>query len=340
MKKVLSKAMVILMALTLILSGCTQDKPAAEASKPAGPGVQSAPAASSAQSTPGAQKKQITLIVKNLVNPTWIAVKAGAEDAAKKYNVELTVLAPLKADNNEEQISAVEQSIAKKTNAIVLIPADSKGIIPAVEKANEAKIPVINVNTKVGEGKGKTETFIAVENYDAAVKVATKLVEMMDKKGEVILLEGKAGSQSAIDLSKGAMDVFAKYPDIKVVAKQTADWERAKALTVTQNLLQAHPNVKAIFGSNDEMALGAVEAVDQAKKLGKILIAGLDANADAVKAVSDGKMHLTCNKKSYEQGYVGVETAVKVLNGEKMKEFIAIDTEVVDKSNVDKFLKK
>ncbi len=284
--------------------------------------------------------KKIVLIVKNLTNPTWVTMKEGGMAAAAKYGVQLDVLAPLKADNNEEQISAVEQSIAKKVDAIVLIPSDSKGIIPAVEKANEAKIPVINVNTKIGDGKGRAETFIAVENYDAALKVATRLAEMIDKKGEVIILEGKAGAQSAIDLLKGAKDAFAKFPDIKIVASQSANWSRSEALTVTQNLLQAHPNAKAIFGSNDEMALGAVEAVDQVGKKGKILITGLDANADACSAVNDGKMALTCNKRNFDQGYIGVETAVKFLKGEKLNAFIPIETELVDKSNVAKYLKK
>lgn len=287
----------------------------------------------------GAPKK-VVLIVKNLTNPTWVVMKEGGQAAAAKYGVQLDVLAPLKADNNEEQISAVEQSIAKKVDVIVLIPSDSKGIIPAVEKANEAKIPVINVNTKIGEGKGRAETFIAVENYDAAVKVAGRLAELMDKKGEVIILEGKAGSQSAIDLLRGAKDTFAKFPDIKIVASQSANWSRSESLTVTQNLLQAHPNVKAIFGSNDEMALGAVEAVDQVGKTGKIMISGLDANADACHAVNEGKMVLTCNKRNFDQGYIGVETAVKFLNGEKLPEFIPIETELVDKGNVEKYLKK
>jgi ribose transport system substrate-binding protein len=287
-----------------------------------------------------AAKKQyrVTLLVKNLVNPTWIAVKRGAEAASVKYGVKLTVLAPLRSENNEEQITQVEQAIAKREDAIVLIPADSKGIIPAVEKANEANIPVINVNTKVAAvGTAKTATFIAVENYDAACKVAHELAKQMKKKGKVIILEGKTGSQSAVDISKGAVDTFKKYPKIKVVAKQTAQWSRSEALSVTQNLLQAYPGVNAVFGSNDEMALGAVEAIDQAKKIGKILVAGLDANEDAVKAILLGRMHITCDKKSYDQGYYGVEYAVKILKKRKVANFIPVKTELITKDNINTY---
>jgi len=289
--------------------------------------------------TPEEESKpfRVTLILKNLVNPMWLAVKEGGESAAEEHGVELTVLAPLKADNNEEQIRQVEDSITQQVDAIVLIPSDSQGIIPAVEKANQAGIPVINVNTKVGGGQ--TETFVAVENYDAASKVAKAVAEKLGGKGKVIILEGKAGAQSAIDLKQGAVDTFATYENIEIVASQTANWNRAEAMQVTQNLLQAHPDVNAIFASNDEMAMGAVEAVDQAGLTGKIIIAGLDANRDALEAIKEGKMTLTCDKRGFEQGYVGVETAVKVLNNEPIDDRIVVDTTIVDESNVDEFLK-
>lgn len=300
MKKILSLALVLCI---LMLAGC-------------GGGSQEAQ-----QETPQDEGKpyKVTLILKNLVNPMWLAVKEGAEAAAAEYGVELTVLAPLKADSNEEQIRQVEDAITKQADAIVLIPSDSQGIIPAVEKANQAGIPVINVNTKVGGGQ--TETFIAVENYDAASKVAKAVAEKLGGKGKVIILEGIAGAQSAIDLKQGAVDTFGTYEGIEIVASQTANWNRAEAMQVTQNLLQAHPDVDAIFASNDEMAMGAVEAVDQAGLTGKIIIAGLDANRDALEAIKEGKMTITCDKMGFDQGYVGVETAVKVLNNEPVKAF-------------------
>jgi len=326
----MKKLVVILMVICLIiLTGCggTKTESTTEST-------------SQGSQTPKEETKQykITLILKNLTNPMWISVKDGAEAAAKDYGVELTALAPLKADNNEEQIRLVEDTITKRVDAIVLIPADSMGIIPAVEKANEANIPVINVNTKVGGGK--VETFVAVENYDAAAKVSKALAEKLGGKGKVIILEGKAGAQSAIDLKQGAVDTFKNYPDIEIVASQTANWNRAEAMQVTQNLLQAHPDVNAIFASNDEMAMGAVEAVDQAGLTGKILIAGLDANADALQAIKEGKMTLTCDKRGYDQGYVGVEAAIKFLNGEPIDDRIIIDTTIVDESNIDEYLAK
>lgn len=271
----------------------------------------------------------VTIILKNLVNPMWIAVRKGAEAAAKEANVRLTVLAPTVADSNEEQINQMEQSIVKGEDAIVIVPADSVGITPGVEEANSANIPVIAVNTAVKADSGaKVETFVAVENYDAATQVAEKMAELMNQEGDVIILEGTAGSSSSADIVRGAKDTFAKYPKIRIAASQTASYQRVAAMTVTQNLLQANPNVKAIFAANDEMAMGALEAVAQAHKDGKILISGLDANADARAAVDAGRLAVTCDKRGYEQGYQGVMSAVKILKGEKLPQRVQIQTEL------------
>jgi len=240
----------------------------------------------------------------------WIAVSDGAKAAAAELGVKLTILAPIQADNNEEQINIIEQSIAKEAGCLIVIPADGAGIVPAIEKANAAGIPVVNVNTKIDTSKGcKVETFIAVENYTAAVSVAEELVKMLNGKGKVIILEGKAGASSSVDIVKGGNDTFKKYPGIVIADSQTASWSRTEALTVTQNLLQAHPDVDAIFAANDEMAMGALEAVSQAGKSGKILVTGLDANADAKKAVDEGRLAITCDKNGYDQGYQGVAAA-------------------------------
>lgn len=273
------------------------------------------------------EKYSIAVIVKNLTNPMWVAVEDGAKKAAEEAGIDLTILAPSVADNNEEQISLIEQCIAKGVDAMVVIPADSVGIVPAIEEANEAGIPVINVNTKIDTSSGcKIETFIAVENYTAAVSVADKLVEMMKETGNVIILEGKAGAQSSTDIVAGANDTFAKYENIKVVASQTANWSRTDAYTVTLNLLEANPDATAIFAANDEMAMGALEAVSQAGKEGSILITGLDANSDAKAAVDTGTLAITCDKNGNGQGYDGIMAAIKLLNGETLVSSYIVDT--------------
>lgn len=322
MKRTLSVAIVAAMVAGMMFTGCSQDGVTQSGSSSA-----ASAAASTASAAAKTGKLNMTLILKNLTNPTWVAVKQGAMEAAAKEGVNLTVLAPTQSESNEEQISEMEQSITKKQDAIILVPADSAGIVPGVEKANEANIPVIDVNTKVDTSSGaKIATFIACDNYSASQSVAEKLSSMMNQKGTVIILEGKAGAQSSVDIVKGANDTFKKYSGIKVVASQTADWDRSKALTVTQNLLQAHPDVSAIFAANDEMAMGAVQAVAQVGKTGKILVTGLDAEDDAKKAVDAGTLAITCDKNSHDQGYYGVQAAVKVCRGESVDSTMTVTT--------------
>mgnify|MGYP000416625512 CR=1 FL=1 len=318
MKRAFSLALIASMVLGAMFTGCSQDGVAA-----------STPAETSsvALAKENTGKKNVVLILKNLTNPMWVEVKEGAEEAAQKAGVNLTTLAPVQSENNDEQISEIEQSISKGVDAIVIAPADSSGIVPGVEKANAANIPVIAINTKIDTSSGaKMAAFVGVDSYDCATTIAEKLSSMMDQTGEVMILEGKAGAQTSLDLVKGANDTFKKYSGIKVVASQTADWNRAKAMTVTQNLLQAHPNVRAIFAANDEMAMGAVQAVAQAGKEGKILISGQNAIDDAKKAVDNGQLALTLDSNNHGLGYTGLETAVKLINGESVDEVIPIPT--------------
>ena len=278
--------------------------------------------------------KEVTMILKNLTNPFFISVKEGGEAAAKELGMKLTVLAPLKADNNEEQTHMVEQAIVTGAELVIMCPSDTMGIIPAMEKLEEAGIPVVNLNTRIGGDKKLAETFVAIENYDAGFQTVTRLAEMMGGKGDFILLEGVSGAQTSIDRTKGALDALKKFPNIKLVAQQPADYNRAKAMDVVQNLIQANPNVAGIYCCNDEMALGAVEAIKAAGKTGKIMIAGCDANADARKAVKAGNMSLTCDSQPYNQGYQSVMVADQVFAGKKLASFIKLDMKVVGKDDL------
>ena len=327
MKKVIA---ISLAAMMLLLSACGSAATTATTKAASGSTTAAVPAAA----TVNLKDKEIIVILKNLTNPFWISVKEGTEAAGKALGVKVTVLAPLKADNNEEQSQMVEQAIAKQCAVIVLTPSDSTGIIPAALKVNEAKIPLINLNTKIAGTDVKSETFIAIENYDAGFQTVTRLCELMNKTGKILLIEGVTGAQTSIDRMKGAKDAIAKYPNITLGAQQSGEYNRAKAMDVVQNLLQAHPDVKAIFCANDEMALGAVEAVAAAKKTGQILIAGIDANADAQQAIKDGKMALSCDSQPYNQGYKSIENAVKFLQGGKLESFVKLDMKVVGKEDL------
>jgi ribose transport system substrate-binding protein len=360
MKKFGLLFLVICLAAAMILSGCTSagtpasQSPAAPASQApasseaaAEAPTQEASAAPASEASgsnpyPGAEGKTATLVLKDLTNPVWLKARDGAMAAAKDFGINLEVVAPVKSNNNDEQISLAEQAIAQNKDILIMTPADSKGIVPAMEEVNAAGIPIINLNTKINNDAGtlKIETFVVADNTICGTLCAEELVKLAGEEGEAVILEGPSGGQVTIDLSNAAQAVFAKYPNIKVVDIQDAKFDRSTGFTTTQNLLQAHPDLKIIFSCNDEMALGAVQALKEANKLDQVFVGGIDGNNDAFAAIKEGTMEVTVYKNFYLQAYTAVEAAAKYFNGEDLPDVIKIDLAAVTKDNVDDFIGK
>lgn len=291
----------------------------------------------SAPTIQAAQTYRVVLIVKNLVNPFWNYMKEGAEEKAKQLGVEVVTLAPTKPDNLEEQMRIVEDCVQKKMDAIVLVPVDSNGIVPAIEVANRAGIPVVTANTR--SFGGNVVSFVGVENYDAAYRVGKFALQKLGGKGKAIILEGVPGAQTAIDRKAGFDAVLKEFPDVRVLTSQPAKFQRAEGMLVTENLLQRYPDVDLILAANDEMALGAIEAIDAAGKLGKIMVAGFDGNKDAMQSIAQGRLAVTFYQDPQAQAGMAVEAAIDFIKGKRVPERIVVPGELVDKGNVDKFLK-
>ena len=354
MRKMLLLALAGLLVVTLCI-GCTQDTAETPSEQPstaqpeqpaetAQEEPEEAPEqeASGDYKYPGAVGKTATIILKDLTNPVWIQAAAGAQAAAEEFGMDLEVAAPVVSNNNDEQIQLVQQAIAKKKDIVILTPADSTGIVPAVTELNEANIPVINLNTKINNesGKANSETFVVADNITCATLCATELAKLAGEEGEAIILQGPSGGQVTIDLTKGAEDTFAKYPNIKIVDKKDAKFDRATGYSVTQDMLITYPNLKIIFSCNDEMALGALKAVEEAGKQDDIVIGGIDGNQDALAAIKEGRLDVTVYKNFWLQAYTATEAAARFLNGEKLEELIPIDLSVVTKDNVDEYIEK
>jgi ribose transport system substrate-binding protein len=284
-----------------------------------------------------AKTYRVALIVKNLVNPFWNYMRQGAEEKARELGIEVVTLAPTKPDNLEEQIRIVEDCVQKRLDAIVLVPVDSKGIIPAIETANRAGIPVITANTR--SFGGNVVTFVGVENYDAAYRVGKFALQKHGGKGKVIILEGVPGAQTAIDRKAGFDAILKEFPNVKVLTSQPAKFQRAEGMLVMENLLQRFPEVDLVLAANDEMALGAIEAIDGARRLGKIMVAGFDGNKDAMQSIAQGRLAVTFYQDPQSQAGMAVEAAVNYLKGKSIADRIVVPGELVDRSNVDKFLK-
>jgi ribose transport system substrate-binding protein len=270
-------------------------------------------------------KVTIGLSVSTLNNPFFVSLKEGAEKAAKEAGVELIVVDA--QDDTAKQISGVEDLIQKKVSAILINPTDSAAIATAVEAANKANIPVITVD-RAAEG-GQVVSHIASDNVKGGQMAGEYILEKLGGKGNIVELQGIAGTSAARDRGKGFHDAVDNKEGVKVVASQPADFDRAKGLSVMENILQSNPDIQAVFAHNDEMALGALQAIEASGK--KILVVGFDATDDAVKAVNEGKMAATVAQKPAAIGETAVQTAVKVTKGEKVESFIPVDLELVTK---------
>lgn len=283
--------------------------------------------------------KEILVIVKNSTAPFWISVMDGAKAAGAEMGYTVTCKTPVdtaEGSGNEQQSNLCEEAIVSGVSCVVLAPVDSEAIIPATKKINEAGIPIVNLNTKISDDT-QYKTFCGLENINQGYNTAKAMFELMNGEGKIFIIEGSTGAQTSIDRVKGFEKALAEYPNIEVVAQQSANYSRADALNVVQNLLQAHPDVNAILCCNDEMALGSAEAIDAANLTGTIKVAGQDANDDAVAALKEGKITVTSFGNPYMQGYTAVKAAVDVLEGKKVDAFYEVETVVVTKENVDTF---
>ena len=233
----------------------------------------------------------------------------------------------------------MEDLINKKIDGFVVVAADAKGIVPGIEKANAANIPVAMANSNTAGGK--YVTFSAIENYDAMTLVAEYMVKQLGGKGKIIILDGVAGSQAIEDRKRAIADVVKKNAGIEVLAQQTALNQRAEGMKVMENLLVRYSKIDWVIAQNDEMALGAVQAIEAAGRQKEVKVSGFDANDDAVKAVSAGKMIATANQRPDQQAARALSALVDYLNGKKdVPARIPIEITLIDSTTVNDLLKE
>jgi ribose transport system substrate-binding protein len=266
-------------------------------------------------------------------NPFWAAVEAGALEKGKELGVDVVVLAPPQESDVQAQIAQIEDQIAKGVDGIALAPTDPNALAPVVEAAKAKGIPVVFVDTK---GINEGVTFIGTNNEAGAKLAADFICSKIEKGSEVAILQGivtQSTGQARAEGSKAGLEACG----MKVVAEQTAEWDRAKGMAVTENILTGNPNIKAIFASNDNMALGAVEALKNANKLQNVMVVGFDANPDAAASVLAGEMTATVAQSPKNMGSLGIEALVKLKKGETLEAWIDTGTVLVDKSIADQY---
>ncbi len=262
-------------------------------------------------------------------NPFWAAVQSGAEAKGKALGVNVVVVAPPQESDIQGQIALVEDQLAKKVSAIAIAPTDPNALKPVLEQARKQGVGVVFIDTK---GVNEGVTFIGTNNQVGAALAAEFICKSVPKGSEVAILQGiitqSTGQARAEGSKKGLTGC-----GMKVVAEQPADWDTGKAQSVMENIITGHPNLKAVFASNDNMALGAVQALKSANMLAKVVVVGFDANPNAAASVLAGEMMATVAQNPKNMGALGVENALNVKHGKKIAPVIDTGTVLVTKSN-------
>jgi ribose transport system substrate-binding protein len=262
-------------------------------------------------------------------NPFWAAVEAGAMEKGKELGVDVVVVAPPQESDIQGQIALVEDMLAKNISGLAIAPTDPNALKPVLDEAIKQGVGVVFIDTK---GINDGVTFIGTNNMNGAALAADYICKNVEKGSDVAILQGIITQSTGQARATGAHDGLTAC-GLKVVAEQPADWDTAKAQSAMENILTGNPNLKAVFASNDNMALGAVQAIKSADLSGKIMVVGFDANPNAAAAVLAGDMAATIAQNPTNMGRLGVENAMKVKKGEKIDAVIDTGTVLVTKDN-------
>ncbi len=269
----------------------------------------------------------------NLANEFIVVLNEAMEAKGEELDVRLIVNDAQRSA--ERQVQQVENFIAQRVDAIILNPCEVEASSPAVEKAIAAGIPIVNVNSVT---RAEPTAFVGSRDEESARLAMEHIAERMNGRGGVLMMHGYMGQAAQIKRDSGAREVLSKHPELKLLAAQTAEWDRAKAVTLMENWLQAHGDaIDAVFAQNDEMAMGALLAIERAKKKDGIIVVGVDAIADALQAVKDGRLDATVFQDGARQGGGAVEVAAGLIRKEQVEKETFIPFRLVTRENVGEF---
>ncbi|MEA3432658.1 MAG: sugar ABC transporter substrate-binding protein [candidate division WOR-3 bacterium] len=272
----------------------------------------------------------------------FAAMQRGCDAAAEELDVELVYM--FAEWDAEKQLTQVENFISRGVDLIIIIPADAIGAIPAVEKAKEAGIPIMALVNAVGlDAHSKYPGLISYIGQDEAYTgglCGEMCLETLGKKGgNVLIIEGQPGTPCQINRTRGFLEKIGVNPQIKIIGIQAAlGWDPEKAMRIMEDYLQTGVQIDFVFTHFDGMSLSALQAIEAAGKLGQIIVVGIDGTAAGLDAIREGKMYGDTWISPVTQGRVGVEMAVKYLQGETIPEFVPMNQIPVTLENVDEIV--
>lgn len=286
---------------------------------------------------------EVTLILKDNTSPGWRYLAAAAIATGAEIGVNVTETSPLETQDADVQYNAMLDAIEKGVDAIIIAPVDSKGIVPAIEKAIEAGIPVFTSNTRAYvESEDDVVTFVGVENKQGGYDIAKYMFSQFPA-GEtinLIIIDGNRTGQTTLDRIAGIEAAIAEDSRVVLLDSQEAKFARSQAQEIMESFLIKYQDIDLVIALNDEMAIGSFNAIEAAGRADKILISGFDGAPAGLQAVLDGQISATLNQDLPGQGSEAVKAVLAYLKGETVEKWIKVGGEVCTPENAQAFLDK
>jgi inositol transport system substrate-binding protein len=313
--------LLVLVMLLSVLSACAA--PAAAPTQPAASGG-------------GDGKIKIGLTMK--FDDLWLTT---LRDAMTKYAASQPGVELIAVDSKEDvatQLGQVENFVSQKVDAIIIIPANTDAADPMTKAAQDAGIPLVYVN-RIPSNLPEGVAYVGSESIQAGIMQAEWIAKQLNGKGNVVIMNGNLAQEAAQKRTEGEKQVFAKYPDIKIIREDTGNWSRDQGLALMENWLASGDQIDAVASNNDEMAIGAIQAIDAAGKLGKIIVGGVDASPDALQEMDKKRLNVTVFQNATGQGEGGIKAAIALARGEKIDQITWVPFELVTPENYKNYMK-
>lgn len=318
MKKVKKLLLFLLPALALVLVACGQTGLEGEQTGDNGSTEEVAP-----------EDMTIGLSVSTLNNPFFGELERGVVETAEESGSSVQTVDA--QDDAATQVNDINDLIQQDVDVLLINPVDADSVTPAVESANSAGIPVITLDRS--SSGGEVVTYIASDNVEGGEMAAEYIVENVGEGANVVQLEGVPGASATNERGEGFTNVAEE--SLNVLDSQSANFNRSEGLSVMENLLQAHSDIEAVFSQNDEMALGALEAIQSAGLEEDITVVGFDGNDDAITSIENGELDATVAQQPYEMGVLGVEATYDYYADEEVESQISSPLNLITTENVD-----
>ncbi|MFW5941270.1 MAG: substrate-binding domain-containing protein [Chloroflexota bacterium] len=267
----------------------------------------------------------VGLLLSSLYNPLYVSVQNGAIETASRLDVELLVREA--SNDSDRQVEQIQELVELGADALIINPVDTVAVIPALERASLRGVAIITLERRVNSDV--VLSHVAPDNITGGEMAANFLAERLRQEGQVAELMGTPQTSAAQDRGSGFGRVISGYPEINIVAREPAHFERRQAQRLFAEMLEEHPQIDAVFAHSDEMVLGAIEAAESAGRADQILFVGFDAIGDAVAAIDEGRLEATIAQQPEEMGRLAMEAAVNHLNNEPIPESILVDLALI-----------